>query len=166
MELCLTLCGSLHCRWILYRWAPGEATLYHTWFEIHLYFMTLFENQPRFDTHTVHGTCTVPIMGGGVLGRTDTCICMAESLWLLVGYGESEVAQSCTTLCDPIDCSLPGSSVHSIFQARVLEWVAISFSRGSSRLGDRTQSPTLPADALPSEPPGKLPVGWLYPDTK
>ena len=41
---------------------------------------------------------------------------------------ESEVAQSCLTLCDPMDCSLPGSSVHGIFQARVLEWVAISFS--------------------------------------
>ena len=42
-------------------------------------------------------------------------------------------AQSCPTLCNPIDCSLPGSSVHGIFQARMLEWVAISFSRGSSQ---------------------------------
>ena len=41
---------------------------------------------------------------------------------------ESEVAQSCLTLSDPMDCSLPGSSVHGIFQARVLEWVAITFS--------------------------------------
>ena len=41
---------------------------------------------------------------------------------------ESEVTQSCLTLCDPMDCSLPGSSVQGIFQARVLEWVAISFS--------------------------------------
>ena len=45
---------------------------------------------------------------------------------------ESKVVQSCPTLCSPMDCSLPGSSVHGIFQARVLEWVAISFSRGSS----------------------------------
>ena len=44
----------------------------------------------------------------------------------------SEVAQLCATICDPIDCSLPGSSVHGIFQAIVLEWVAISLSRGSS----------------------------------
>ena len=44
---------------------------------------------------------------------------------------ESEVTQSYPTLCDPIDCSLPGSSVHEIFQATVLEWIAISFSRGS-----------------------------------
>ena len=41
---------------------------------------------------------------------------------------ESEVAQLCLTLCDPMDCSLPGSSVHGIFQARVLEWGAIAFS--------------------------------------
>ena len=40
---------------------------------------------------------------------------------------ESEVAQSCPTPCDPMDCSPPGSSVHGIFQARILEWVAISF---------------------------------------
>ena len=41
---------------------------------------------------------------------------------------ESEAAQSCPTLSDPMDCSLPGTSVHGIFQARVLEWVAIAFS--------------------------------------
>ena len=46
---------------------------------------------------------------------------------------KSEVTQSCPTLCDPIDCSLPGSSVHEIFQAIVLEWIAISFSRRSSQ---------------------------------
>ena len=40
----------------------------------------------------------------------------------------SEVAQPCLTICDPMDCSLPGSSVHGIFQARLLEWVAIAFS--------------------------------------
>ena len=48
----------------------------------------------------------------------------------------SEVVQSCLTLCDPVDCSLLGSSVHGIFQARVLEWVAISFCRGSSQPRD------------------------------
>ena len=52
---------------------------------------------------------------------------------------ESEVAQSCPTLCDPADCSPPGSSAHGILQARVLEWVAISFSRGSARPRDWTQ---------------------------
>ena len=45
---------------------------------------------------------------------------------------KSEVAQSCWTLCDPMDCSLPGSAIHGIFQARALEWGAISFSRRCS----------------------------------
>ena len=52
---------------------------------------------------------------------------------------ESEVTQLCPTLGDPMDCSLPGSSVHGIFQAIVLEWIAISFSRGSSQPRDWTQ---------------------------
>ena len=56
----------------------------------------------------------------------------------------SEVAQSCLTLWDPMDYSLPGSSLHGILQARVLEWVAISFSRGSSRPRDRTQVYCIP----------------------
>ena len=60
-------------------------------------------------------------------------------------------------LCDPMDCSPPGFSVHGILQVRILEWVTISFSRGSSRPRDRTRvSPSaLEADALTSEPPGK-----------
>ena len=48
------------------------------------------------------------------------------------GKSESEVTQSCPTLSDPMDCSLPGSSVHGIFQARVLEWGAIAFSSQAS----------------------------------
>ena len=47
---------------------------------------------------------------------------------------ESEVSQSCPTLSDPMDCSLPGSSIHGIFQARVLEWGAIAFSEESLRM--------------------------------
>jgi len=56
----------------------------------------------------------------------------------------SEVAQSCPTLCDPMDHSLPGSSLHGILQARVLEWVAISLSRGSSWPRDWTQVSLIP----------------------
>ena len=51
----------------------------------------------------------------------------------------SEVAQSCLTVCDPMDCSLPGSSVHGIFQVIVLEWIAISFSRVFSQPRNLTQ---------------------------
>ena len=68
---------------------------------------------------------------------------------------ESEVTQSCLTLCDLMDCSLPRSSVCGIFQARILEWVAISFSRRSSRPRDWNQVSHVVADALPYEPPGK-----------
>ena len=53
-------------------------------------------------------------------------------------YSISEVAQSCLILCNPRDCSLSGSSVHGIFQARVLEWIGISFSRGSFRPRNQT----------------------------
>ena len=49
------------------------------------------------------------------------------------------VVQSCSTLCDPIVCTPPDSSIHGILQARILEWVAILFSRGSSQPRDRTQ---------------------------
>ena len=50
-----------------------------------------------------------------------------------VSSGTVKVAQLCLPLCDPVDCSLPGSSVHGILQARILEWAAIPFSRGSSQ---------------------------------
>ena len=67
----------------------------------------------------------------------------------------SKVAQSFPTICYPMDSSLPGSSVHGILQARVLEWVAISFSRDLPNPGIEPRSPTLQADALLSEPAGK-----------
>ena len=67
---------------------------------------------------------------------------------------ESEVTQLCLTLCYPVEYSPPGSSVHRIFWARILEWVAISFSRVSSQPRDWTSSPALQADALTSELPG------------
>ena len=54
-----------------------------------------------------------------------------------------------------MDYNLPGSLLHGILQARILEWVAISFSRGSSQLTNQTRSPTWQADFLSSEPPGK-----------
>ena len=51
----------------------------------------------------------------------------------------SEVTQLCMTLCDPMDCSPPGSSVHGIFQARILEWAAVPVSRESSQPRNQTQ---------------------------
>ena len=78
----------------------------------------------------------------------------------------SEEAQSCPTLCDPLDCSLPRSSIHGIFQARVLEWVATAFSRGSSWPRDQTQvshTPTVWAtDARTPNKWKKLTTWWPW----
>ena len=81
----------------------------------------------------------VTVAGGGLgVGSEQFSFCSEpKPLKGLQRKGkESEVVQSCPTLCDPMDCSLPGSSVHGIFQAIVLEWIAISFSRGSPRPRD------------------------------
>ena len=70
----------------------------------------------------------------------------------ILEWEESEsVAQ--LSLCHPMDCTPPGSSVHGILQARILEWVAIPFSKGSSWPGIKSRSPILQSDSLPSEPP-------------
>ena len=71
------------------------------------------------------------------------------------------VTQSCPTLCDPMDCSPPGSSFHRIFQAKILEWVAISSSRGSSPRRDRTRVSCLADVFFTTESPGK-PVIYLH----
>ena len=78
-------------------------------------------------------------------GRGTKSFVKVIGVWLSSFYkimidsdSASEVAQSCPTLCDPVDYRPPGSSVHGISQARILEWVAIFFSRGYSRPRDRT----------------------------
>ena len=83
-----------------------------------------------------------------------------------------KIAQSRLTLCDSMDCSLPGSSVHGILQARILEWVAIPFPRDLPNSGIEPKLPALQADSLPAEPPGNpgamrekylnAPYGWSW----
>ena len=63
--------------------------------------------------------------------------------------------QSCLTLCDPVDQSTPGFSVHGILQGRILDWVAIPSSRGSFQPRDQTQVSALQVDSLLSQTPGK-----------
>ena len=80
---------------------------------------------------------------------------------------ESEVAQACPTLSDPMHCSLPGSSVHGIFQARVLEWVVISFSRemlfSSVQFSHSVVSNSLwPHESQHARPPCPSPTPWAY----
>ena len=96
-----------------------------------------------------------------------------------MGTGRSRtllVAQSCLTFCNHMDCSPPGSSVHGILQIRIVEWVAIPFSRGSSQPRDGTRVspcllhwregslPLVPPGSmiLPPEPPGKPPLLFLF----
>jgi len=64
------------------------------------------------------------------------------------------VTPVCPTLCDPVDCSPPGSSVHGILQARILEWVAMSFSNDLPNSGIKPRSPALQTDSLPLSPLG------------
>jgi len=66
-------------------------------------------------------------------------VCMCVYIYMCVCVCVLKVTQSCLTLCNPMDYSPPGSSVHGILQARILEWVAIPFSRGSSWCRDQTQ---------------------------
>ena len=89
---------------------------------------------------TGHGTTNWFQIGKGVLQVLSPCAyCHPAYLTYMQNVKWSEVAQLCPTLCYPVDCSPPGSSVHGILQARILEWVAISFSRGSSWPRDQTQ---------------------------
>ena len=74
---------------------------------------------------------TLPLWGRMTSSRTSPSICVCVHA--------HSVAQLCPALCDPMDCSPRGSSVHGILQARILEWVAMASSRGSSRPRDQTQ---------------------------
>ena len=74
-----------------------------------------------------------------------------------MGQVQVIATQLCLTLCNPMDCSLSGSSVHGILQARVLQWVTIPFSKGIFLTQEL--SLTLQADSLLSEPPGKPALG-------
>ena len=87
------------------------------------------------------------------------CVCVTESLCCISETNTFDVNQLLLLFhhqvlcdsCDPMDCSPPGSSVHGALQARILDWVAISVSKGSSQPRDQTRSPALQADALLSE---------------
>ena len=68
------------------------------------------------------------------------------------------VARSCLTLCDPMDCSQPGSSVHGIFQARILEWVAMPSFRGIFPTQDQTHVSCIASGFFAAEPLGKHPL--------
>ena len=76
-----------------------------------------------------------------IIGLTNSCL----------GKVKVKVTQSCLTLCEPMDYT-----VHGILQARVVEWVAVPFFRGSSQPRDQTQVSCIAVDSLPAVPPGKI----------
>ena len=100
--------------------------VYYSVFSYCLNFLQLLIKKQRHSV--VHNSkpyhsCNFFILSGGI-SHVSVCVCVCVCVCL--------VSQSCLTLCNPMDCRQPSSSVHGILQARTLEWVAISFSRGSS----------------------------------
>ena len=105
----------------------------HLWDELHqTVWNTGYISKPHFTFHTDRG---------------QFCLILASCCL---------IAESCPALCDPVDCSPPGSSVHGILQARILEWAAVSVSRGCSQPRDQTHiSCTGRRVLFTAEPPGK-----------
>ena len=94
----------------------------------------------------------------GYASQAGICLLPPALHLLVLRFCCCFVAKACPTLGDPMDWGLPGFSVHGIFQARILLWVAISFSRGSSNPGIETvslASPALASRFFTTEPPGK-----------
>ena len=101
-----------------------------------------FKRRNYFSAIVLRSLCSweVSAKGTSQLLKTTYVICSWPPSFIFKPVSEVKVliAQSYPTLCDPVDCSPPGSSVHGILQARILEWAAIRFSRGSSPPGDQT----------------------------
>ena len=106
------------------------------------------ELNPGSIPSSINNNSPPPLFNLKALITHTVCMCLYVSKSL----------QLYSTLCDPVDCSLPGSSVRGILQARILQWVAIPFSRGSFQPGIEPRSPALQADSLSSEPPGQSTV--------
>ena len=102
----LTLCNPMDCS------MPGFPVLHHLW---------EFAQKSRPLSQRSYLTTSSSV---ATLSFCSVCVCVRE---------RERVAQSCLPLCNPNDCSLPGSSVHGTLQARILEWVATPFFRGSSQ---------------------------------
>ena len=140
---CLTLCNRMDCS------LPGTSV--HGIYRARILELVAISSsrgssQPKDQTHVAYIT--------GRLFTTDPPGKPLRNITITLNLLPfSSLTQSCPTLCDPVDCNLPGSSVRGIFQARILEWVTISFSRGSSQ--PRDLSPALEGDDLTSEPGGK-----------
>ena len=111
-----------HCHLLrlnIYNFVPGLLTQPST-YSCNLSFTPSPVHPAKLISLKLHFHLVIPLI--------EKLLVVLPRLPYKIQMSKSEVAQSCPTLCDPMDCSLPGSSVHGIFQARVLEWVAIAFS--------------------------------------
>ena len=113
--------GLPHCRQMLLPPEPSSPTL----------LLLLLVTSVMSDSLRPHGLQPTRLLRPWDSPGKNTGVGCHFLLQCVKVESESEVAQSCLTLSDPMDCSLPGPSIHGIFQARVLEWVAIAFSQTS-----------------------------------
>ena len=117
-----------------------------SWVQELLFLWSWVSHPPCVNVCTNLEALWIPYYWYFVDASSHVCVHVCVCVW--------SVAHSCPALCNPMDCSLPGSSVHGIFQTRILEWVAIS-SRGSSLPRGQTVSPALTSGFFTTEPPGK-----------
>ena len=117
------------------------------------FYLTAFSSQSRTESRATHCIWVVIILysvlgsfqDGSQWSPTPGILALVYPIseyrihWWFLPVSMDTFIQSCPTLCNPMDYSWPGSSVYGIFQARILEWVAISLSRGSSQSRDWTQ---------------------------
>ena len=131
----LFLPGESHRQRSLEDYSPwGRKRVRPDWVTEPTYNLVTTQQKTHWALYDLHRWINIgEVVDSIITGHNRTCNRQGEARAEVVRVGcGSEVAQSCLTLCDPIRSSLPGFSVHGIFQATVLEWAAISFSRGSS----------------------------------
>ena len=153
MNICITITDLLCCT------PEANTTLYID------YTLCVCQLLSRVQLFATPQTAAPP--GPSVLG-----ILQARTLgWVAISFSkrnyrkkEGEVAQSCLTLCNPMDCSLPGSPIHEIFQARLLEQVAISYSAAAA--AKLRQSCLTLCDPIDGSPPGSAIPGILQARTQ
>ena len=146
-QLCPTLCGPMDCS------PPGSSVhgvlQARTLERVAISYSrgSFWPREPTWVSCIAGRFFTIVLPKGYINMPPNVCVCVCVCVL---------VAQSCPTLCDPMDCNLLGSSVHGILQARTLEWVVIPFSRELPNPGNKPGPPALQADSLPSEAPGKM----------